>query len=147
MKTVVVCIGNPEGGDDAVGPYLAKQLTSHQTNNFIVINTETVPENYTGVIKQHRPDQLIIIDAVNMNLSPGSLRKIPPDKIGSMHISTHGIPLSVFINYLQQYIPDILVLGIQPKTMQGTLSSDVQQAADHLVTLLTQQNTNKIKSL
>lgn len=147
MKTVVVCIGNPEGGDDAVGPYLAQQLTPHQTKNFIVINAETIPENYTGVIKQHHPDQLIIIDAVNMHLSPGSLRSISSTKIGSMHISTHGIPLSVFITYLQQYIPKILILGIQPKTMQGTLSSEVQNTADHLVTLIKQHNINKIKPL
>ena len=147
MKTVVVCIGNPEGGDDAVGPYLAQQLTAHETENFIVINAETIPENYTGVIKEHHPDQLILIDAVNMHLPAGSLRKIPPNKIGSMHISTHGIPLSVFITYLQQYIPKILVLGIQPKTMQGTLSSEIQHTADRLVTLIIQHKINNIKSL
>jgi len=133
MKTVLICIGNPDGGDDAIGPYIAEQLQTMQTKDLIVLNAETVPENFTGVIKQHQPDHLIIIDAVDMGLQPGEIRIIPKEKIGSMHISTHGIPLSVFINYLEQYIPLILFMGIQPKTMMGNINAIVKKSGDQLV--------------
>ncbi len=39
-----------------------------------------------------------------------------------MHISTHGIPISVLINYLEQYVENIIFIGIQPKVMSGNLT-------------------------
>jgi hydrogenase 3 maturation protease len=147
MKTVILCIGNPEGGDDAVGPYIAHQLISYQSENYIIINAETIPENYTGILKKHNPDQLIIIDAVDMGLPPGSLRKIPKDRIGSMHISTHGIPLSVFISYVSQYINNITLLGIQPKVMEGQMSNEIKKTADKLQILLLKQDVETIPFL
>ncbi len=143
MTIVILCIGNIEGGDDGIGPFLAQRLI-HEQLPYEVINAETVPENYTGVIKQKKPDQLLIIDAVDMQLQPGSIRIVPKGKIGSMHISTHGIPLSVFISYLEQYIPTITLIGIQPKTITGDLSSEVHKAGMHLLTLL---KYNKIRTI
>ena len=64
-------IGNATGGDDAVGPYIARQLKKTEVQ---AINCETVPENYTSVVKKQNPEVLIIIDAVEMGLLPGDIR-------------------------------------------------------------------------
>ena len=138
MRVCILCIGNRDGGDDAVGPFIADHLDS--TEDRKIIDAGTVPENFTGVIKEIKPDKLIIIDAVDMGLSPGEIRVVPKEKIGSMHISTHGIPVSVFIQYLEQYLRSILFIGIQPKTMDGSLTSELQAAGIRLIKKI-EQNT------
>ena len=90
-----MCIGNRDGGDDAVGPYVADKLK----DCFTIIDCGTTPENYTSVVKKHNPKNLIIVDAVEMNLKPGEIRIVPEEKVGVMHISTHGIPIPVLIGY------------------------------------------------
>jgi len=134
MKTVILCIGNRDGGDDAVGPLIADKLTKGKDENRIVIDAGIAPENFTGVVKKHHPDALIIIDAVDMNLSYGAIRRVPPERIGLMHVSTHGIPLSVLIKYLQQYVQNIILLGVQPKTMSGALSEKVRNSIETIIT-------------
>ena len=138
-----MCIGNIEGGDDGVGPYIAEKLR----DEFTVIDCGIVPENYTSVVKKHNPENLLIIDAVDMGLEPGNIRIIPKEKIGVMHISTHGIPLSVFIGYLEEYVKNILLIGIQPKNMAGTITSIVQKNADRLIDIIKRKQLQEIKSL
>ncbi len=143
MDYLIMCIGNRDGGDDAVGPYVANKLK----NDFTVIDAGTVPENYTSVVKKHNPKNLIIVDAVDMNLEPGEIRIVPKEKIGVMHISTHGIPISVLINYLEQYVENIIFIGIQPKVMSGKLTDIVKKSGDDLVIVLKENKLDYIKTL
>jgi len=135
-----MCIGNREGGDDAVGPYVADKLKKY----FTVIDCGTVPENFTSVVKKHNPETLIIIDAAEMDLNPGEIRIIRKEKIGVMTISTHGIPISVLIEYLEQHIKNIIFIGIQPKTMSGAITGTVKENADKLIEILKTKNIEKI---
>lgn len=144
MKTIIMCIGNREGGDDAVGPYICDKLKKTKIKT---VDCGTIPENYTSIVKKEKPDKLIIIDAVEMGEKPGETRKIPKDKIGVMTISTHGIPLSVLIGYLEQYIQDITLIGIQPETMNGEITKNVKNKADELIEIIKNQKTNEIHSL
>lgn len=141
MDYLVMCIGNRDGGDDAVGPYVADKLK----NDFTVIDAGTVPENYTSVVKKHNPKNLIIVDAVDMNLEPGEIRIVPKEKIGVMHISTHGIPISVLIKYLEQHVENIIFIGIQPKVMSGSLTDIVKKSGDQLAKLVKSKNLEKIE--
>lgn len=147
MKYLIVCIGNDEGGDDAVGPFIAERIKDKLTSDFDVLNVGIVPENYTGVIKERNPEILVIIDAVDMQLKPGETRIIPPENIGVMHVSTHGIPLSVYIQYLKQYIQEIILIGIQPEHMAGELSEPVEKAANQLIKLLLNKQLSNVKIL
>jgi len=147
MKYLIVCIGNRDGGDDSVGPYIADRLKGRKEEDFDVLDVGITPENYTGVIKEKNPDILVIIDAVDMQLSAGEIRIIPPDSIGVMHVSTHGIPLSVIIKYLKQYIHTVILIGIQPETMDGDMSKTVKQSANHLIEILTFDAISSIQML
>lgn len=138
-----MCIGNREGGDDAVGPYIADKLK----DDFTVLDCGTVPENYTSVVKKQNPDNLIIVDAVDMGLEPGEIRIVPKEKIGVMHISTHGIPISVLIGYLEQYVENIIFIGIQPKTMSGEMTETVRKSGDKLVELIKTNNLGRTETL
>ncbi|HWR26854.1 MAG TPA: hydrogenase maturation peptidase HycI [Candidatus Thermoplasmatota archaeon] len=147
MKDILIlCIGNQEGGDDGIGPYIAERLKQESSHD-MVLDCGTIPENYTGVIKRQKPKTLIIIDAAEMNLSPGEIRIIPREKLGTMHLSTHGIPLSVFIKYLENEVPCIIFIGIQPETMQGSLSDPVKKSGDDLIKLLQKKKIEQIPKL
>ena len=144
---MVLCVGNRQGGDDAVGPYVADQLQNYVSSNLICIDAGIAPENFTDVVKRHQPKRLIIIDAIEMDLNPGEIRLVPPGKIGVMHISTHGIPLSVLIKYFHQYIDSIILIGIQPSQMSGNMTDAVKYAANQLIQIITSDSIEKISEL
>ncbi len=145
MEYLVLCIGNRDGGDDAIGPYIADKLESNK--HITVIDCGTTPENYTSIVKRNKPKKLIIIDATDMNLKPGEIRIIPKEKIGSMHISTHGIPLSIFMNYLKEHAEQIFLIGIQPEKMDGSMAETVKRSGDRLIEIIKNKNLRKIETL
>jgi hydrogenase 3 maturation protease len=144
QNTQILCIGNRDGGDDGIGPYIADKLK--KTSNEI-INCGTTPENYTAVVKQNKMKTLLIIDAAEMNLAPGEIRIIPKEKISAMHISTHGIPLSVLMTYLEKEGKQILLIGIQPKQMSGPITKTVKKSADRLIEIIKKQQYEEIPRL
>ncbi len=144
MDFLVMCIGNPKGGDDAVGPYIAKKL---KELNIDVIDCGTTPENYTSVVKQKNPKKLIIIDAADMGLKPGEIRIVPKEKIGVMTISTHGIPTSVLMNYLEKYVKKVILIGIQPQNMSGEMNTKIKEKANYLVEIIKDKKINKLSVL
>ena len=146
QTTLLMCIGNRDGGDDAIGPYIADKMKKEQTND-IIIDCGTTPENYTATVKQQKPHTLILIDAAEMNLPPGTIRTIPKEKIGTMHISTHGIPLSLLVTYLEKEVPTIIMIGIQPQRMSGPISNNVKKHANELIELLKTHRYETIPSL
>jgi hydrogenase 3 maturation protease len=147
MEYLVMCVGNREGGDDAVGPYIADKLKSLKNDAFFVLDCGVVPENYTSIVKQHKPRNLIIVDAVEMRLKPGEMRVVPKEKIGSMHISTHGIPISILISYLKEFIENIIFIGIQPERMSDKITESVRKSADKIVELIKEKKIDEIKTL
>jgi hydrogenase 3 maturation protease len=144
MDFFVMCIGNPQGGDDAIGPYIARKL---KELNIDVIDCGTTPENYTSVVKQINPKKLIIIDAVDMGLKPGEIRIVPKEKIGVMTISTHGIPTSILMNYLEQYVKELILIGIQPKNMSGKITIKIKEKASVLVKIIKDKKINTLSVL
>jgi len=146
LDYLVMCIGNIDGGDDAIGPYIADKLKQNECD-LVVLDCGTVPENFTSVVKKHNPKNLIIVDAVEMGLDAGKIRIVQKDKIGVMHISTHGIPISVLIGYLECCIDNILFVGIQPKEMFGKMTSVVKESANKLVKIIKNKDFKQIKTL
>ncbi|UCH72555.1 MAG: hydrogenase maturation peptidase HycI [Thermoplasmatales archaeon] len=136
-----MCIGNRDEGDDAVGPYIADNLNK----KFTVLDCGMSPENFTSAVKKYNPKNLIIIDAVEMNLKPGEIRIVPKEKIGVMTMSTHGIPLSLLINYLEKHVEKIIFIGIQPEIMSGNMTGNIKKSADKLIKIIKREELEKIK--
>jgi hydrogenase 3 maturation protease len=120
--TIVLGIGNRLGGDDAAGTCAVDMLNQRRHRakaplftEIMAIDAGTVPESYTSVIRQHRPDLLILVDAADMGLPPGALRTIMPEKISILSFSTHHIPLSMFISYVKEFCGKVLLVGVQPE--------------------------------
>jgi hydrogenase 3 maturation protease len=163
VKQVILGIGNSLNGDDGIGTYVAQRILHHLqgaegdpeqaeaagTGGIVAIDCGTTPENYTSVIRRHRPERLILVDAAYMGLGPGSYRVIPAQEIGVMHVSTHDVPLSVFVSYVGEFCRDVVLIGIQPQRMDfGTaLSHAVRWGGDEVARLIIEQSLNEIRPL
>jgi hydrogenase 3 maturation protease len=142
-KTLILGIGNSMKQDDGVGPTVISKLKIKNEKlkmNVKLLDGGMAPENYTGKIKQLKPDTLIIIDAVDFGEEPGSIRMIEEGEIGGQSLSTHNVSLKTFVEFLRNDLPELKVwiIGIQPKQVAyGTeLSPEVQRAVDKLCTNL-----------
>ena len=147
MKYLIMCIGNRDGGDDAIGPYIADRL--QEDENLVVLDCGIAPENYTSVVRKHNPDMLILVDAADMGLSPGSHRIVPSEKVSTVNFSTHNIPLSIFVSYVSELCGEVVLIGIQPEKMNfGTvLSSAVQENGDRVAELIIEDKLDEIEPL
>lgn len=145
MMNILLGIGNEMNGDDAIGTYVARKF---KCEGWKAIDCATVPENFTGEIRKHKPDKIIIVDAADMNLPPGEIRKIPKEKIRKVNFSTHTIPLSLFITHLEKTTDaDIFLIGIQPKSMYGKVSNEVMEAGNKVIEYIKEGMIDKICEL
>jgi len=124
-------------GDDGLGPLMARNLTKLLKNQseLLVINAETVPENYSGLIRKENPSHIIFIDAVEMKMNPGSIKLVKCEEIAEYNISTHAMPLSFIIKYLESFTDaKMLLIGIQPKNMEmsNPISKEVKSGVEEL---------------
>ncbi len=114
-RVVIVGVGNPIRGDDAVGPRVIELLEKTPIKDVLPLNTESVPEAFTGKIEQFNPTHVLMVDAANFKGDPGETKLITASQIGGTAVSTHSLPLNIFISYIEKSLGiDVLLLGIQP---------------------------------
>ena len=153
--TIVLGIGNRLGGDDAAGTRLVDMLNRREhkaktlhSRQITAIDGGTAPESYTSVIRQQRPELLVLVDAADMALPPGALRTIPPDKISVLSFS-HHMPLSMFISYVEEFCGNVLLIGVQPERteMGGRISEAVRKSMNELVEAILEGQVTEIPLL
>lgn len=117
-KVVILGIGNTFRGDDGIGSLFAQHLKNKLP--FIVYDAGPNPENYLGKIIKDKPDNIIIIDAVDFGGTPGDFREVEAQDIKTVNLfSTHNASISLTINYLQNNLKaNIIILIIQPKNIK-----------------------------
>jgi hydrogenase 3 maturation protease len=111
-RVVLVGVGNPMRADDGVGPKIIELLEERPLDNVMLLNTETVPEAFTGKVEKHKPTHVMLIDAANFR--------------------THSLPLNIFISYIERSVGvPVILLGIQPKTIDfyKPMSPEIEEAA------------------
>ncbi|OGS50805.1 MAG: hypothetical protein A3K65_08450 [Euryarchaeota archaeon RBG_16_68_12] len=75
----------------------------------------TMPENFTGGLRELRPSHVVMVDAADMGLPPGSLGVIHPAQVRGQRFSTHAMPLSLVIEYIERDIgARVVLVGVQP---------------------------------
>ena len=138
-RTVILGIGNTLKGDDGVGPSVCERLRGRISTQ--VIDAGTVPENHIARIARLRPDNLLVIDAMDFAADPGTIRLFDPSDIPSVALSTHTLSPRLFVDLLRRQAEvAVLFLGIQPSHTQfaAPLSEAVQGAVEVLADLLGQ---------
>lgn len=137
-KIAILGIGNEIKGDDAIGPIIAQKLSKlfHDNKDVAVFDGGTVPENYTGSIRKESPSHIILVDAVEMKKEPGYIRVVQKEEIANYNISTHAMPVSFLIKYMETTIgAEIILIGIQPKHMEldQNISKEIEVSIDKVV--------------
>jgi len=115
MTGLVLTVGNSLMGDDGAGPLLAELLERAPAPGWDVIDGGATPENVTHLVRAANPPRLLMVDAAEMGLPPGSIRRVDPATIAEHFlINTHAIPLDFLIRSLKETVPEVVFVGIQP---------------------------------
>jgi hydrogenase 3 maturation protease len=140
-KVVVLGIGNPSRGDDAAGSLLAQQLKNE--SNLFVIDAQDVPENYLWRLADERPDTIVMVDSVNLNAAPGSVAVLEKESLAGYWPSTHRMPVSLLIDYLEKEThARVFLIAIQPsqtgfmQPVQEDVQASIASVADALKSVL-----------
>jgi len=139
---LILGIGNSLKQDDGLGPAVIRKLETRGLKpEAHLIDAGTAPENYTGKIKQIKPDTLVMVDAIAFGGKPGSIKVFEAEEIKAQSLSTHNISLKTFVDFLKADLTDlkVIVVGIQPKQVgfgEG-LSPEIEKAVDQLCTSFT----------
>ena len=137
-------MGHELRGDDAAGVTVARALQTliatsdraDRSSAVLVIDAGPVPENHTGVLRRFRPDLVLLIDAAQMDGSPGTVRWVAWQNTSGFSASTHTLPPYILADYLTAELGgEIVLIGIQPAdtSIGGPLSPAVQASIDELV--------------
>lgn len=143
MKVAVCGIGNRIRGDDGAGPEVVEALRNElDDDNILLLDCESRPESVLGEIQDFGPDKVILVDAVDLGEKPGSIGIVDIHSIKKQAMSTHKLPINMFIDFLQTKMKFKLVfIGIQPKqTGLDQEMSDEVRIAVPLAKELVKQN-------
>ncbi|MHC4725697.1 MAG: hydrogenase maturation protease [Planctomycetota bacterium] len=138
--TLIVGIGNIIKGDDGAGPLVCQQVKLVNISADL-IDAGTVPENYIQSIIKKAPQNLLIIDAIDFEAAPGTIRIFEPEQLSSHVISTHSLSPRLFVDMVCQNLSiNVYFIGIQPaQLMLGqSVSRQVNLAIQQLSEVLTQ---------
>jgi hydrogenase 3 maturation protease len=140
-KVALVGVGHPMRGDDYVGSYITKTLIDKiHAREVILFDVEDRIEFMVSKIAALNPKHVIIIDACEMNLSPGAISLIPLGETQYPFFTTHGIPLKLLATKLLPNA-ETWLLAIQPERMEFVglnerLSQAVLAAANSIAGLV-----------
>jgi len=157
---LVLGVGNSMKGDDGVGPRVVGRLTAackppaarsepDGAVAVVALDCGVTPENYTSVVRRLRPALLLIVDAADMGLAAGECRIIPSGRVGALGLSTHSMPLSMFMSYVSDLASKVVLIGVQPRVMAlgAPMSSEVAGAGDALARLIAQGRWDTLPGL
>lgn len=139
-RVVVVGVGNDMRADDAAGVEVVRRLRARLSSPRVrLIEAGVVPENFTADIVRFEPSHVVLIDATDIGLEPGEVALVDPKTIIGESISTHRLPLSIFIKYLRERVDtNIVFIGVQPtsRAMGGVMSERIRKAVDEVADTL-----------
>lgn len=114
-RIAVVGIGDELSPVDRLGMAAARVIQKEKIPGVRVFFAETVPESITGPIRAFRPDRVLLLDAADMGARPGTIGIIRPGEVRAGAFSTHALPLSAVMEYIEHDAQTkVTLLGIQP---------------------------------
>jgi hydrogenase maturation protease len=135
---VVLGMGNPMRGDDAIGHLLAEKFEPLDRPGFQAHAVGTAVENAMSWVRQAAGGTILLVDAVfDETLEEGSWALYPSDQLDSMCHSTHSIPLSMLISFWLKEVPGLEVyflgISIRNNTAMAPLSPALQKTLASLL--------------
>jgi hydrogenase 3 maturation protease len=144
-RQVLLAVGNGMMGDDGAGALLVKMMMQEPLEGWEALNGGSAPENVLHRVRELSPQQVLVVDAADMDLPPGSVRRIQDELLENpFFMTTHTLPLTFVIEALRDFVPTVDLLGIQPGTVAFgyPMSASVKQAVMEVYNRLKEGNTD-----
>jgi hydrogenase 3 maturation protease len=141
-RVVVLCVGNPQRGDDGFGPAVAAALTAGGQAR--VFDCRTTPENDLPFVAGLEPEVVLFVDAVHFDGEPGALRLLGPDELRQDDFSTHAGSLTIAADFLSEACgARSLLLAAQPADVElgAGMSEEMERAVERATELLAEALT------
>ena len=137
-RVAVLGIGNPLRTDDGLGPFIVENMKTEHRDVFIE-NVGSVPEAFARPLAEFGADRVIMVDAADMRKPIGHIELVTKDRIGGITISTHSMPLSFLMMYLEDSTGgETILLGIQPRSIQfgEGLNPEIEEISREIINTL-----------
>jgi hydrogenase 3 maturation protease len=119
-RVAVVGIGDLLLPFDRLGMLAAEAIEALHLPGVRVFLAGTVPESMTGPVRRFRPDHVLFLDAAEMGAPPGTVAVVEPEGIHATLFSTHVLPLSVLMEFLEKDAHTrVTLVGIEPDAPAG----------------------------
>ena len=127
-RVAVVGIGDLLLPYDRLGMLAAEAIAALHLPGIRVFLAGTVPESMTGPVRRFRPDHVLFLDAAEMGASPGTVAIVEPEGIHATLFSTHVLPLSVLMEFLEKDAHTrVTLIGIEPDAPAGKGPTPAEQ--------------------
>jgi hydrogenase 3 maturation protease len=93
------------------------------------------------LLREMAPEQVLLVDAADMDLAPGEVRLIDAGRIDDPFLmTTHTLPLTYLMESIREFVPKVDLLGVQPANVYFgyPISASVQEAVAHIYDRLAQ---------
>jgi len=132
-----VGVGNVLKSDDGVGVVISRQIIERPAIRSLTV--EVSIENYIGKINSMGPEEIIIIDCMELGENPGVWSLVALEDVEDISFNTHNISLGRLVDFFPY---SKYVLGIQPLSLEfgDSLSAPVQDSATRIIRLINQLN-------
>lgn len=116
-RIAILGIGNDLRTDDGLGPFIVNSLATKHPDIFIE-NVGSVPEAFARPLAEFGAERVIMLDAADMRKPVGHIELVTKERIGGIAISTHSMPLSFLMQYLEDSTNGkTILLGVQPHSI------------------------------
>jgi len=110
IPTLVLGVGHPQRGDDALGPLVCAEAGVPH-----VVDCGDAPERFLGVAGDPAVSRVLFVDAMEFGGAPGEVAFCAADELREGAGTTHTTGLALLARYLQDsYGKPVAVLGVQP---------------------------------
>jgi len=127
--------------DDRLGPALARALAAAlpADSRLRVVSGGEAPENFTGQVRAFAPSHVLLLDAVDHGLAPGTAFIVDAGTITMGDMTSHRLPLKLLMDFLAATMPcRVVLVGVQPRTLRPgrRLSAPVRRTVAPLAAFL-----------
>lgn len=123
-RVLALGIGMSWKSDDRLGCALARKLALALAGApaggeaIRVIDGGEAPENFTGAVRAFSPSHVLLLDAVDHGLAPGTAFLADEEAIAVGDMTSHHLPLKLLMRFLARSVPcRVILVGVQPKTL------------------------------
>ena len=132
-RLLFVGVGNLLKSDDGVGVVISRQIIERPAIQSLTV--EVSIENYIGKINSLEPEEIVLIDCMELGSSPGTFRLLGLDDVEDITFNTHNISLGRLGDF---FLCPTYVLGVQPESVEfgESLSPAVQDAVRRIIKVI-----------